>query len=277
MCLPGTDRLAPVLLAAILLVTAIPEVSAQEVSERRVRSAIEDATRGLGQAVAGGSPLTAPSVPTGGFGGMELGASVTGTFLEIDDPTRPVGVLDFTLPTTTLGAAFGIVGGRSGGLDLIARAGPVVSREGVRDNEVLLALGGRLGLVPEAGLVPAVSVSLVRSWVDDLGWNDPQGDEVSFTGDVVAWSARVDASKRLFLVTPYAGVGLDRTEIEASYRIPPSRSTGDQEIAGGIDTSSTHAKAYAGARIELGLLAVAAETGVYDGGSFLAVGVTIVR
>lgn len=272
----------PSLALALLVLLAVP-ASAQQVSERRVREAIDDAARGLGQAVAGGSPLSGPSAATGGLGHFEIGASGTLTFMEIEDPTRETGTVDFALPTGAVTAAIGITGGADlpagaggiGAIDLIGKIGPVVAREDLEDTGTLYGLGARVGILREGAVFPSVSVSAYRSWVDGLEWGDPEADEVSFAGDVAAWSVRADVSKEVLLVTPYAGVGLDRTEIAADYRIPASRATGGQEIAGSTDVSSTHHKAYAGVRLGLLLLDAAVEVGTYDGGAFGAVGVVL--
>ena len=53
-------RVALVLACAV---ASTAEAAAQEISEQRVRAAVEDAARGLGQTVAGGSPMTAPAAP----------------------------------------------------------------------------------------------------------------------------------------------------------------------------------------------------------------------
>lgn len=269
-----------------LLVLLLPTLaSAQTVSERRVRAAIDDAARGLGQAVAGGSPLSGPSPATGGLGHFAIGAAGTLTFMEIEDPTREQGTVDFALPTGALTAAVGITGGADlpggaggiGAIDVIGRLGTVVAREDLEDNEPLYALGARVGILREGAALPSLSVSAYRSWASDLAWGDPAGEDVSFAGDAESWSFRADASKKLLLVTPYAGVGVDRTKIEAAYRIPPSRSTGGEEIEGSVDASSAHHKAYVGVELALALLTASVEVGSYDGGTFAAVGVRLVN
>lgn len=273
----------PVAALLWLGVAAPPSAEAQQVSERRVRAAIDDAARGLGQAVAGGSPLSGPSAATGGLGHFAVGASGTITFMEIEDPTREEGTVDFALPTGTVTAAIGITGGADlpggaggiGAIDLIGKAGPVVAREDIEETQLLYGVGARVGILREGAALPSLSVSAYRTWVDDLAWGDPEGEEVSFAGDVAAWSLRADVSKKLLLVTPYAGVGFDRTEIAADYRIPPSRASDGEEIAGSIDVSSTHHKAYAGLEMALALLTASVEVGTYDGGTFAAAGVRL--
>ncbi|HUP18761.1 MAG TPA: hypothetical protein VM778_02275, partial [Gemmatimonadota bacterium] len=169
-----SPRAALVLLA--LLSVAAP--ARGQVSEERVRAAIEDATRGLGQAIAGGSPLAGPSPALGGPGHFSLGAGATVTLAEIEDPTRSEGTVDFALPTGAASAAIGLWDGADlgpglggfGALDLIGRAGVVVAREDIEENAPLYAVGLRLGILREGAAVPAVTVSAYRTWVDDLGW-----------------------------------------------------------------------------------------------------------
>lgn len=271
-------RVLPIL--TLVVVVAAP--ARGQVSEQRVRAAIEDATRGIGQAIAGGSPLAGPSAATGGLGHFALGAGATLTLAEIEDPTRSEGTVEFGLPTAALGVAVGVSGGTSsdgglgglGALDLIGRAGVVVAREDLDENAPLYALGARLGLLREGAALPSITVSAYRTWIDDLAWSG-SADEPSFAGDVRALSLRADVSKSLLLVTPYAGVGIDRTSIDAEYRIPASSSTGGQEIEGTFESESTHTKAYAGLGLGLLLLDAAVEVGTGEGGVFGAVGVRV--
>ncbi len=268
---------AALLLLAVAGIAPARPLPAQ-VSEARVREAIDDASRGLGQALAGGSPLTGPAGTTGGLGHFQLGAAGSLTLIEIEDPRREEGTVDFVAPVGTIQGALGILGGGPfgfGAVDVIGRAGPVVAREGFQENRMLASFGARVGIVGETAALPALSATVSRSWVSDLAWGDPDGDEVSFAGDVAATSFRLDVSKGLLLVTPYAGVGVDRTSVEARYRIPPSVSTLGASVEGDADASSVHEKAYAGVDLALALVRMAVEVGVYDGGAFGAVGLRV--
>lgn len=255
--------------------------AAAQVSESRVRRAIEDAARGLGQAVAGGSALTGPANTTGGAGHFELAVAATGTAVEIENPARSEGQLDFLLPTATATAALGITRGYDvstgvtglGSIDLIGRVGVLAEREDIEDAGRIYGVGARIGIVRENLAVPAVSVTVLRSWTDDLAHG--RAGDVTYDGEVRSTSIRADVSKNLLVVTPYAGAGLDRTEIEASYRIPPSRSTGGREITGSIDEAGTHHKVYGGIRVGLLLLDFGLEVGSYDGGAFGSIGARI--
>ena len=249
---------------------------AQEVSEVRVREAIADGAGGLGQAVAGGSPLTGPAGTTGGLGRIGLGVAATFTSIEIEDPRRSAGTVDFVLPAGAITGAVGLLGGSGasgfGSLDLIGRLGTVLPREEIENSAVLMSLGARLGILGESAVLPDVSVTIERSWVDGLDYGESD-DDVTFAGEVRVLSARADVSKPFLLVTPYAGVGLDRSEIEAEYRIPEERSTGGSEIRGAVEESGTHGRAYAGIELALALLSLSAEIGTVDGGgSFVALG-----
>lgn len=249
----------------------------QPVSEQRVREAIDDAARGVGQAVAGGSPLTAPANTTGGLGHFQVVAAGNVTRMEIEDPRVDEGTVDFYLPVGSLQGAVGITDGGVlgfGAIDVIGRAGQVVAREEYRESQLLVALGARVGVLRETVAAPAVSVTVSRSWVEGLEWGDPD-DEVHFNGDVAALSARVDVSKSFLLVTPYVGLGIDRTAIDADYRIPASLATGGSEIQGHFDTSSTHQKAYTGVDLAVALVRASIEVGIYDGGAFGAIGLRV--
>jgi hypothetical protein len=265
------------LVAMFLLTLALP-LGAQEVSEQRVRAAIDDATRGLGQVVGGGSALTGPARATGGLGHFLLGASVSATRIEVEDPRRPEGEVDVVLPVGTIYGALGITDGGLSGLgaiDLMGRTGPVVAREEFGDNRALYALGARIGLLREGALAPSVSAALSRTWIDQLEYGDLDGDEVSFEADVHVTSARLEVSKGFLLATPYAGVGVHRTGIEADYRIPAMRSTGDREIRGKIDSSEAHTVTYGGVEFALALVTASVEAGIYGGGAFGALGLHV--
>jgi opacity protein-like surface antigen len=264
----------------ILLVTALVgstmEAGAQQVSEQRVRSAVEDAARGLGQTVAGGSPMTAPAATTGGLGHFLAAAGVAVTRVEIEDPQQASGTADFLLPTAAVRLAIGITGGTGSGgaieglgsVDLLGRVGIAAARDQIEDASKLYGLGARVGILSETALSPAASVSLMRTWTEEIAFGEP--DEISFRGDVAVTSIRADLSKSFVLVSPYVGAGVDRTEIEASYTIREEFSTGGQDIRGSIDPSSTHQTVYAGIDLSLFLLAASVEAGIYDGGGFAA-------
>ena len=251
----------------------------QEVSEERVRAAIDDGARGLGQTVAGGSPLTAPAGTTGGLGHFLVTAGLGVTRVEIEDPQRSQGTVDFLLPSAGVRAAVGITdgiapGGAVGGLgalDLLGRAGVLAARDRIEDATSVFGLGVRVGLLRETAVAPALSVSLSRAWTEEIAYGE--SDEVSFRGDVAVTSLRADLSKSLVFLAPYVGAGIDRTRIEADYAIPASLSTAGQTVAGSIEPASSHETFYAGVDLSLLLLTATVEAGVYDGGAFAAVAV----
>ena len=68
-----------------------------------------------------------------------------------------------------------------------------------------------------------------------------------------------------------ARAGLDRTGVDARYRIPVGSATGGQEIEGSIDASGTQAKAYVGLELNLLVLRASAEVGSGSSGTFVGV------
>jgi hypothetical protein len=250
-------------------------VDGQGVSELRVRTAIEDASRGLGQTIAGGSPLTGPAPTTGGLGGFRVGAALGVTNVGILDPRRPTGDVDFHVPMGVLNGAVGLWGPGLGSVDIMGRAGVLTGTGDLEGSAGLLALGGRVAILDESIAMPALTASVFRSWVTGLDFEEIDSDLVSYNADVSSWSFRLDVSKAFVLVTPYAGVGIDRTDIDAAYRIPLDSSTGGVEINGDLETSSTHGKVYLGMELGLTPLGLAIEGGTYDGGWFAAVGTRI--
>lgn len=264
--------------AGVLVICALAwaaDAAAQDISEQRVRAAVDDAARGLGQTVAGGSPMTAPAGTTGGLGHFLASVGVGVTRVEIEDPQRSSGTADFFLPTAgariAVGVSSGIGGGGLGSLDLLGRVGIVTARDRIEDAANVYGVGIRVGLLGETPLTPAASVSFERAWTEEIAFGQP--DEVSFRGDVDVTSVRADLSKEFLLVSPYVGIGLDRTRIDASYSIPAELSTAGQDIEGSIDPSSTHQTLYAGIDLSLLLLTASVEGGIYDGGAFAAVAI----
>ena len=265
--------------AALTAIAVAGPARGQAVSEERVRAAIDDGARGLGQAVAGGSPLTGPAGTTGGLGHFLVSAGIGVTSVEIEDPQRPAGTVDFLLPGVGVRGALGISDGIApgsavggfGALDVLGRAGVLGAGDEIEDATSVYGLGIRVGLVGETALSPALSVSLARAWTEEIAYGEL--DDVSFRGDAAVTSLRADLSKRFVLLSPYVGVGIDRTRIEADYTIPSDLSTSGQAVAGSIEPSSTHTTVYAGLDFSLLLLTASVEGGVHDDGAFAAVAV----
>ncbi|HEY7472737.1 MAG TPA: hypothetical protein VIE68_10375 [Gemmatimonadota bacterium] len=269
------DVKAMVLLAAAIGGGAVG-AAAQEVSEQRVRTAVEDAARGLGQTVAGGSPMTAPAETTGGLGHFLASLGFGVTRVGIEDPQRSSGSADFFLPTAGARLAVGISDGLgssgpvagAGSLDVLVRVGLLAARDEIEDATKTYGLGIRVGVLGETALTPAISASLLRTWTERIAFG--AADEVSFEGEIAVTSLRADLSKRFVFASPYVGVGVDRARIDASYRLPAEFSTSGQDIEASIDPSSTHQTAYAGIDVSLLVLTASVEAGIHDGGGFAA-------
>jgi hypothetical protein len=261
-------------LLLVWIVSLADVAGAQEISEQRVRAAVDDAARGLGQSVAGGSPMTAPAATTGGLGHFLASIGIGVTRIDIEDPQRESGTVEFLLPTAGARFAVGLTSGLAsegpiggaGAIDLLGRVGIVTARDEIEDASKLYGIGVRVALLGETPLTPAVSVALEQAWTEEIVYGEP--DEVSFRGDVAVTSLRADISKDLVLLSPYAGAGIDRTRIDASYVIPAELSTLGTEIRGSIDPAGTHHVFYVGTDLSLLLLTASIEGGVYDGGAF---------
>jgi hypothetical protein len=252
---------------------------AQGISEARVREAVDDATRGLGQSVAGGSPMTAPAATTGGLGHFLASFGVGITRVDIEDPQRQSGSLEFLLPTAGARFAVGLTSGLTSGgaiggagsVDLLGRVGLVAARDEIEEAAKLYGIGVRVGLLGETPLTPAVSVAIEQAWTEEIVYGEP--DEVSFRGDVAVTSLRADVSKNLVFLSPYAGVGIDRTRIDASYVIPAELSTLNTDIEGTVDPASTHHVVYVGTDLSFLVLTASVEGGISDGGAFAALAI----
>jgi len=266
-------------LLLVWIVSLAGAAGAQEISEQRVRAAVDDAARGLGQSVAGGSPMTAPAATTGGLGHFLASIGIGVTRIDIEDPQRESGTVEFLLPTAGARFAVGLTSGLAsegpiggaGAIDFLGRVGIVTARDEIEDASKLYGIGVRVALLGETPLTPAVSVALEQAWTEEIVYGEP--DEVSFRGDVAVTSLRADISKDLVLLSHYAGAGIDRTRIDASYVIPGELSTLGTEIRGSIDPGGTHHVFYVGTDLSLLLLTATIEGGVGDGGAFAVVAV----
>lgn len=261
-------KLAP---ALALLLGVAGTAAGQTVSEARVREAIDDAVAGLGQGLGGGSPVTGPAATTGGPLALRTGLDFGLNVAEVEDPRRPAGEVDVALPVAGVHAALGL----TPRIDVLGKVGLMAAGDDYEALALKLGLGARVALLRDRVALPDISVSVYRTWVDGLEYGDLGEDEIAFEADVATWSLRLDASKSFAVVTPYAGVGLDRTGVDADYRIPSGRSTGGQEIRGAVDADGTHGKAYAGLELDLLVLRAAFEAGSGGSGPFFGVALGI--
>src|SRR5687767_6186383 len=192
-------------LLLVWIVSLAGVAGAQEISERRVRAAVDDAARGLGQSVAGGSPMTAPAATTGGLGHFLASIGIGVTRIDIEDPQRESGTVEFLLPTAGARIAVGLTSGMAsdgpiggaGSIDLLGRVGILTARDEIEEASKLYGIGVRVALLGETPLTPAVSVALEQAWTEEVVYGEP--DEVSFRGDVAVTSLRADISKDLVL------------------------------------------------------------------------------
>ena len=210
----------------------------QGVSEERLRTAIDDGADGIGQSVAGGSPLTGPAGTLGGLGHFLVSAGVSAMDLEFEDPQRPGGTVEFLLPSAGVRAALGIsdgIGGTGatggfGAVDVLGRFGVLAARDEIEDATSVIGLGARVGLLRETTLSPAISLSLTRAWTEEVVYGEP--DEIAFRGDLEVTSLRADLSKQFVVLSPYVGVGIDWTSMETDYAIPVELSTTGAPVTG---------------------------------------------
>ena len=117
--------------------------------------------------------------------------------------TATVGVLDGFSIAPSVGGFLS--------LDLLASLNLVFLQEddGFTENEGIISLGGRVGLLRESFTMPGVTVSVVQHYGEQLSWG-----EVSVTGagldtDITTTSLRATVGKNLFAVALLAGIGLD--------------------------------------------------------------------
>lgn len=121
-------------------------------------------------------------------------------------------------------------------LDAFARVGQLRVSGGESDGAGFWGLGGRLGILRNSILMPAVSVSLARHKTGELVLSDrivgplnPAHKKLSVT------SFRLDVSKNLFTITPYGGLGVNRVEVDNKTFVNSDLDKTESVIYGGIE------------------------------------------
>ena len=241
---------APQLLTGLfVLASASPslaqnsECSPYVSNARRVCDAAVDGTRAFhplaGVLVSGGNPTIGSAATLGGLGHASLTLRANGINLVLPD-------LAYTGSSATVPAAdevfaaapliegsLGLFKGMSSGLFAVDFLGSAqllpanridnftVDAEARRIGDVALGLGygARLGLVRETGLLPAVSISVMRRDIPEIRYGDLSGsDRFSYAVDLHATNLRLAASKKLAVFDFAAGVGWDKYTGDAVIR-----------------------------------------------------------
>jgi len=283
------------LVAGLCLVTLVSSASAQAPectgyvsNAQRVCTAAVDGTRAfhplIGILVSGGNP-TMGTASTMGFGHAVVTLRANATEVVLPDlaydgsgTTVPAGDKLFA-PAPLVEGALGVFKGMSRGLlalDLLGSAQLLPTNQidnfGVASNaprvgSIALGIGygARIGILREAGPLPAVSVSVMRRELPRIAYgNINAGDAFAFGLDLHATNLRLVASKQLLILGIAAGLGWDKYTGSAviTFRDPITL-TPQPPIPVALNTS--RGLAFVNAGLNLPVLKVTGEVGYQTG------------
>ncbi|HEV7365762.1 MAG TPA: hypothetical protein VGN76_07940 [Gemmatimonadales bacterium] len=234
-------RAAP-LATALFLVAIVPPAFAQTPecasytgNSERVCAAAVDGTRALhpvaGVLVSGGNPTIGSAATLGGIGHFSLSARANAVQVVLPDlnyngsgSTVPAGDKIFT-PAPQVEGALGLYRGMPTGLlavDFLGSAQLLPTDQihnltvdaGARKlGGIALGLGygARVGIFNGLGILPALSVSVMRRDLPTITYGDvPAGDRYSYGVDLHATNLRLIASKHVAVLDMAFGMGLDK-------------------------------------------------------------------
>jgi hypothetical protein len=233
---------AAALLCSLFLVTIVPWALAQTPectsyvgNSERVCAAAVDGTRALhpvvGVLVSGGNPTIGSAATLGGIGHFSLTARANAVQVVLPDlnyngssSTVPAGDKVFA-PAPQLEGSIGLYKGMPTGLlavDFLGSAQLLPTDQihnltvdsGARKiGGIALGLGygARVGIFNGLGILPALSVSVMRRDIPTITYGDvPAGDRYSYGVDLHATNLRLIASKRVAVLDLAMGLGVDK-------------------------------------------------------------------
>jgi hypothetical protein len=283
------------LVAGLCLLTLVSSASAQAPectgyvsNAQRVCTAAVDGTRAfhplLGLLVSGGNP-TMGTASTMGFGHAVVTLRANATEVVLPDlsyngsgTTVPAGDKLFA-PAPLVEGALGVFKGMSRGLfalDILGSAQLLptnqidnfsVDADAPRVGSIALGIGygARIGILREAGPLPAVSVSIMRREVPRIGYgNITSGDAYAYGLDLHATNLRLVASKQLLILGIAAGLGWDKYTGDAliSFRDPITLTP---QPAIPVALNSSRGLAFVNAGLNLSVLKLTGEVGYQTG------------
>jgi hypothetical protein len=255
---------------------------------RNVCNAAVDGTRTLhplaGGLVSGGNPVIGRAGTLGGFGHAAFtlranAGSISVPSLDFDGGSSTVPQEDeIVFPAPLLEAAVGVWQGLPGGMlgvDVLGSA--VLLPDGIDDihidedarsiGSVALGLGygARVGIFPGQGLVPALSLSVMRRDVPRVQYGDvPAGDDYSYSVDLTATNVRLVAGTSFGPVAVAAGIGRDKYTGDARIRFRDPLAIAVVHEAD-IELDESRTLLFADAGVSFGLVALVGELGWQSG------------
>jgi hypothetical protein len=250
-------RHARPVLAALLVLSGTPLLAQNSQcgtlssadNSRQTCDAALDLTRAYhpiaGLLISGGNPLLGSAASMGGLGKFAISlranaARIVIPDLAVDASNNVARSDELLAPAPLLEGAIGLFKGLPNGmlsLDVLGSAQLVPNEKLVSDIRVDpdaprvgpvslgLGYGGRLGLFGGSGVLPGVSVSVMRRSTPEVGFGDlAAGDDIAADVNLHATNIRVVASKRWAILTLAAGAGWSRYtgDAVASFRASPS-------------------------------------------------------
>jgi hypothetical protein len=283
------------LVAGLCLLTAVSSASAQAPectgyvsNAQRVCTAAVDGTRAfhplLGILVSGGNP-TIGTASTLGFGHAVVTLRANATEVVLPDlsyngagTTVPAGDKLFA-PAPLVEGALGVSKGMSGGLfalDILGSAQLLpttqidnfsVASDAPRVGSIALGIGygARIGILREAGPLPAVSLSIMRREIPRIGYGSiSSGDAYGYGLDLHATNLRLVASKQLLILGIAAGLGWDKYTGDAVINFrDPITLTPQPPIP--VALNSSRGLAFVNAGLNLAVLKLTGEIGYQTG------------
>jgi hypothetical protein len=239
----------------------------------------------IGVLVSGGNPALGSAGTLGGLGHASVTLRANAVQVVLPDlayngssSTVPAGDKLFA-PAPLVEGALGVFRGVGNGLlsvDLLGSA-QLLPTDQIKNLTVAsgarkiggialgLGYGGRVGLLREAGPLPAVSVSIMRRDIPQITYGDvPAGDQYSYGVDLHATNLRLVASKQLLLFDMAAGLGWDRYTGDASiqFREPI---TGVPQPPVAMKLNASRVLGFLNAGMSLSVVRLTGEVG-YQGG-----------
>ena len=134
-------------------------------------------------------------------------------------------------------------------LDVLASLNVVFLQEedGFTNDEGLISVGGRLGLLRESFTMPGVTVAVMQHFGEDLGWGEIGTTGAQLDTDVVTTSVRATVGKDLLALGLLAGAGWDWQRGEFSVRVADPGAPGGEGTLAAQEMTTRRPVYYVGA------------------------------
>jgi hypothetical protein len=277
------------LLAVVPVFAQTPECSAYTGNAHRVCAAAVDGTRAfhpvVGVLVSGGNPTIGSAATLSGLGHFSFTARANAVQLVLpalnyngSTTTVPAGD-KFFAPAPLVEGSLGLYRGMATGLlavDFLGSA-QLLPTDQIRNLSVDsgarkiggialgLGYGARVGVFNGLGLLPAVSVSLMRRDIPRITYGDlAAGDRYSYGVDLHATNLRLIASKQLAVVDLAAGLGWDKYTGDAVIRFRDPI-TGIPQPDVPVDLNNSRVLSFINLGVSMSMVRLTGEFGYQEG------------